>query len=448
MWPAQHCAAAAPTYPPADFCYYSEITVENNTGSALTNKLVALDVNPSAMISNYYMGANGWDVVLMDSLGNETEVFTQSLSATSTRWWVNVDSLALSSTKMYTMYFGSPDVKRNNGMLFNGNAATNITSTHQSAFNVTDNLRLTVFAETNLTNATTTWLASHHDGTNGYRLGVASSGTAYSVTAQVNNQSLTVPWSGTLVSMAMEFQNPTLTLKFNDVSQGSLNTGLGSIGTNTSTLISGASYSGIIRGVEIDSTINTSPTLILRWGFHALEVAEGAATSSPFTGTIEDESTNGYDGTYTITTDQTNIDTSAGLIRNNFTDPAFALKFPTNNILGPGPGNGILTPGNPGGLPVSGFLSGIADDIGIPVEALWMLMFMLPLCLFVMTMTGLITKSGVFASVSALPIVVIFGVLGRDDTTGAAGQISLWFGFIYGIAILCLWGVFRRYRSG
>ena len=429
----QSCASAATPRPLSDFCYAMHVTITNNTGSALTNQVIAFTINANTMEAQGFMGDKAWDIRATDEALAAVGLMTQDITSTSARWWLRAPSIASGATEVYHLYTGSAAAQRDNPFVLNGNALTRIVAAHQAAFNVTDNLRVNVIAETDAAHASAVWLLSHFNtSTNqGYRLGVIDVAGQRKIRAQVDAQTLDVDWTGALTEIGMTFQNPTLTIYFDEVSQGSSNTGLGSIGTNTEQLILGASFNGMLYVGEVINNIAVTPTRVVRYGLHGPEVTQTGAVNPTYTGTVQDETANNYDGTYTITSSQTNIEVTVSNVFYNFEDASGNItgRF-FSNVLGDSVGSGALNPAGTGtGFPGGGVINTFADDYGMSRQTMWVLTATI-ISIFAMYMIAGITMSAGLGM--AAPSVIFLFV-------GFVGPISMWVTILYSFAAVGLY---------
>ena len=450
--------ASAANPPVTDFCYTTTIYVTNNTGGTLTNYLVMVRVPASNLRSNGYMNPFAEDIYPVTSTVTEIQAMTQDVTSNPANWWFYVPSLPTGITN-YTMYSGGYQIHRNNGMGFNGDAGTYVTAAHQAAFNITDNLNLTVFAETNTTHATAAWLASHWSASTGYRLGTyTSSGTTY-LRGQVDAQTCDLAWTGDLAQVLMNFANPTLTITATDAVTGTVtsnacNTGLASISTVTEPFQSGISassvggYTGVVRDIYLDS--NTTP--VLRWTFDAASGAAAAPTaymtetqaatsanSWTAAGTVKDSSGNGYDGTYGIVSSQTNISVSVSNTGSATGGGSSTANHPLNPNVLPTPfgASFAVTPAATAGdsLPL-GIGTGIntaATNVGGSRQAVW---YMMGALVAIVGMVGIARLLPSAALVLAFPV---FTFLGFAFLPGS--PVSPMVAFIVGLFAFGAWGI-------
>ncbi len=443
-FPVRACQIEAATpHALTDFCYSMRVNVKNETGATITDYPVALTVNASLLKTNGNINAHAWDVRAVDGSLGVVHLMTQNLTSNAATWWIQVPSIAAGETQVYTLYLGAANAHRDNAIIYGG--ASDITATHNAAFNVTATLQVNVFAETDATHASAGWLLSHFNtaGSTGYRLGVIDVSGQRKIRAQVDNQTLDVDWDGNLAEITMTFQNPTLEILFDGVSQGTLSTGLGAISTNSDSLIAGSGFTGSIRVAEVIDNIDTTPTRVVRWGAHGEDVSEVTAVDPTWTGTVPDDTGNGHTGTYTITAAQSGtVTVSVGNVFNNFADPLLVLSDRIGaNILGDAfsSATDLITPANTGaGIPGGGWLNSFATDIGVPSGALWYFtVSILAIVAMVFVATVAQTSTGALAVPTA--VFLVFGIV---------GPIALWVPVVLGLATVGVYGLGQIGKAG
>ena len=449
MWPLLPACKVYAQQPTGDFCYSLQVGVTNSTGSTLTDAAVSFTVNAAEFDTSNYMKPAGNDVMALDSAGSDVPLFTQDLTSTTARWWLQVDSLASGATETFTIFMGAQQAWRNNGIFLNG--ASGIRREHHTDFNITDNLRIDLIVETATTHGSVGWLLSHWRPSRGYRVGTIDiSGTKY-IRAQVDNETLDVAWNGTLETVRVEYQDPTLTIDFYDDAteafeqQGTLTTSSGAIGTHNEALEvgydsnTGGYYTGVIRLVDLIDSINTTPSLILRWGMHGPDVTESTAVDPTYMGTIQDDGANNYDGTYTIMASQTNITANHGSVVNNFTDAALTVQTRLfADIMGTVADVDLTTAsGASTSIPLVGRVQAFATDFGIGNEVIWMLTFT------IISIMGAVTMLTILQSTPAA-----LAVPGFLLTIGSVlGMLSPWVPMVYGLVAVGCYGFVRIGRS-
>ena len=96
--------------------YYKEITVNENSGSALTDYQVLVQLSSSNFPTNAL--SDGADIRFTDSNGNELSYWIESwdYSGNNGRLWVKVPSLSAGTIATINMYYGNPSAsKSSNG---------------------------------------------------------------------------------------------------------------------------------------------------------------------------------------------------------------------------------------------------------------------------------------------------------------------------------------------
>lgn len=386
----------------SDFCYRVTVTIENQTGGPITNRPVAFEADPASLIGGAFMNRYVWDLRPTTGALVNTDVEAQDTGSGTARWWIFVPSLADGATGTFYLYFGSAVAKRDQGIMFSG--ADEVLRAHHASFNVTDNLRITAEAETTLAN-TGGWILQHFDSgaSDGYRLGIIDVAGVRKVRAQVDASTLDVPWSGALTDIRMDFIAPNLTLYFDGVSVGTLNTGLGGISTNTEDLKVGTDLSATVRDVVLLDNIDTTPAPLLHWGFNPVDMAETGAADPTYTGTVADESGNGFTGTYTFTRDQSDITPTTGDVTFLVANPSQSVTIPAQSILGGAVSGAFTTSNTISHIPFFSMLEDLRLAWEIPAPAWWF---------FWLTAIGLLVGVGVFLLFMRNAVGIGLGTLG------------------------------------
>ena len=448
MWPPlRGCVVYAASQPTKDFCYSMQVMVTNK-GVAVTDHVVFFTVDAAEFDNSNYIKPSGLDMRVIDRAGNDASMFAQDLTSNTSRWWLLVDSLAARTSETFTVFMGGEIAWRNNGLPFNG--ASEITKSHEPAFNITDNLRIEVIAEAEASHSSAGVLVNHWTANTGYRLGTIDiSGSKY-VRAQVDNETLDVAWDGAIETIRMEYQDPTLEILFYDdsteafVSQGTLTTSSGAIGTNSEALDVGHDssalyFTGTIRAVDVQNSIDTTPVRVLRWGLHALQAAETSDADPTYIGTVQDDTANNYDGTYTISSSGTFVKALAGVVANNFSDAALTVQSRLfADILGDFTDTDLTAPGGASAsIPYVTRIQTFATEFGQGNEAIWMIVFTIASIIGAVTMLTLIQSTPL-----ALAVPGFLLTLG-----GVMGMLSPWVPIVYGLVAVGSYGLIRIGRT-
>jgi len=436
--PGQACQVHALALPdPAAFCYGMPITIANTSGGLFTNKVVIMTLDASFLESQGYLQRHGWDFIINDSNSVDADTYAEDVTSTTALWPFVVHTLPDTESINYTMFLGSDTARRNNGLLMNLSANTKVEHVHDALFDVTDAFRLTVRPETTSsigTYASPVWLASHGDGTDGYRIGVIDVGGVRKIRANVKTQNLDVTWDGTLKTISMTFQNPTLTVFYDGVSQGTLNTGLASVTTLSTAFTGGASFEGALRYTELDDGLGSGENVIMRWVMDAEHATEVSFINPTLTATIADAGGNGLDGTYTLDSDQTGVTITIGPVFNQFSDAGLKLSSKLGtNVIGNGSSASVLAPSGGAKVPGNGVISGLALSLNFDPQVMWLILI-IPFCIIAMPLTGMVSSSAWFGM--AIPSPILFGA-------ALMGVISFSPGLAYTLVMVGVYGLIR-----
>jgi hypothetical protein len=329
-------AAASYGASPSEWCYEVSITITNTGTTTLTNYAARFPVNAASLIGSGQMDSRVWSAYpYIGSFSNESDLLAQDTSSSTAGWWTQIASLAPGNTQITTLLFGLAEVVADRGVLFTGNDVVSVP--HVAAFNITDNLDLTVEVEmlgvSGAAVAQTSTLAAHLTGNQGYGLYLRVVGGNLTIRGQIDNQTCDVTWNAawtdTNRNVQMTFANPTLRILVDGVVQNTCATGLPSITATSTALTWGNSMqSGIIRDVRL-----AGASLVGHWGMDPSTLAE-TSSSNPYTGTVADESGAGNTGTYTFNRSQAMLTVTVGAVTLVSAAPLPALPTPLPSLLG------------------------------------------------------------------------------------------------------------------
>lgn len=103
--------------------YEIPITVNNTSGSTLTDYQVLITVNTQSLISGGYMKTDGGDIRFASDCGNTViDYYLQGyINTDSTKIWIKIASLAPNSSTIRYMFMGNPSATSNSTLsIFNG----------------------------------------------------------------------------------------------------------------------------------------------------------------------------------------------------------------------------------------------------------------------------------------------------------------------------------------
>lgn len=291
------CKAQASSTIPSDYCYKVTVTITNATATTYTYLPVRFTMPASDLISNRQLDQRAWQMFGSGSTASQNVGITaQTLTSTQAGWWVEFVSIASGASPVNNVYFGNDDQQRDQGILFAG--ADTVTTAHHADFDVSNNLDLRVEFELFDTSIATATLASHWTANTGYKLEYGAS----NLRATVGSNTLSVPWDSSwtdeTIDIQMTFVSPNIAILVDEIPQGTLSTGLGSIPSASATFDIGTSLNkAYIRDVRL---YGGSPyTVRAIWGFDADSMSEFTSVS-PYTGVIQDYAAGSHDLSYSF----------------------------------------------------------------------------------------------------------------------------------------------------
>lgn len=434
--------ASAAELAPATYCYKITITAVNVSSTTFTDIPVRFTWDAAAVIANGQLDPGAWEVLVTGSTASQpVGALAQTLTSSTSGWWAEFALLASGATRVNNLYFGELNQQRDQGILFAG--TDTVTTPHHADFDVTNSLSLEVELELLDTTIATSTLASHWDANAGYKLEYG----ANALKATIASQTLSVPWDAAwtdeAIDIAVQFTSPNLSITVDDLPQGTLNTGLGTIPAVTTAFNVGTSLNhAYIRDVRVYGGSPYQPIAV--YGFDASSMAELTSTN-PFTGVIQDYDSSDHDLTYSFNRPWMLPASSGGAFTAAVSrvlpgHAAAPVVLPTSN---PGQGapfapRNLFTPAATATDPLSGLLSPITT--GNPVASsdfLWALMLgSLSLIIMAIAYALLPAPSGggfnvVLAAVPGM-LPVIWGM--------ATNHLVWWWGLIWiaGLLILAL----------
>ena len=420
-----------------NYCYKIQITITSATDRQYTP--VAVVMQAGDMVGQGVMSYWGWDVLPKSASLADLEATLQDLSSNTSRWWVLVPSLSAGAPYNTYIYLGNRKAKRDQAVFFSGQ--DKVERATDTGLDLTNNFRLEVVATTDQPHPAPGWLVAKYDESSGtgYRLGVVDVGGQRKVRGQVNGAVLDVAWDGSEKQIRMEFRAPTLEILYDGVSQGTLNTGLSSAGTNAQPLQVGVGLKGVVREVGLVRDLTTTPAWVMRWSFNPRDMTETSASPPVYTGTVADTSGNGRTGTYTWNRDQTGLTVTVGNIVPTFADPALTVQWRPQSLLGPGAATDLFgtDPSRARHLPLFGVFDAARQAVGLTDTTFWLLLA---------TFVGAIVGGLVYILLGALP--ASLGAIGVVLVVGnVAGLIPPWVTIFFGLASVGVFGLWRLGRE-
>ncbi len=358
---------------PSDYCNQMDITITYTGASTLTHQAVRVPLSALGLIANNQMDTRAWDIrPIQGSLSNEVDVLAQEISSSSAPFWIHVPELVQDQTKTVRLYLGSPEQKRNQGILFTG--SDSLAAVDDVVMDISDNLTLDVELELLDDTPVDATLASHFNasGIDGYRFRLIDVAGTLRIEAQADAVFCLLNWDSSWTNV-----NQLFTMRFaadpgtdlfidrNGVNEAACDTDLAAITApaGSPSFIAGNTLAaGIIRDIRL---LNGS-TVVADWGFDPLSIVEDTASDPTYTGTIQDYGPNDLDFTYTFTRSQTGLSHVVGAVQLASGAQEISLSTDTVNIIGSGFGGDIATPiaENTTGIGFEFFAGPIADVVG------------------------------------------------------------------------------------
>lgn len=428
---------------PVDFCYRIQLTIANASGAALTNYGIRFPINASQLVSSQFLEDYAIDLRPVTDGLLPREVVVQDIDASPSNWWVFVPSIPNNQSVSISLYMGNTGAFRNQGFFFTGTDTATVADT--ADLRITDALELVVTASSP-TPDIQSWFVEKLNGAEdtGYALGTSTTGSG-SIIGQIDDQTLEVTWDGTEQVIRMAFDNPTLEIFFLNAdgvtwdSQGTSNTGLGSVGTSTDALIMGDSF----VGTNLETYILDGTTKVAQWGFHAKEgastnvITETSAANPTYQGTILDDIAS-HDATYSLTRDQTGVTTTVSAVLATFVDPAITVSETFAEWFGDPTDSDLFEKQTASqAIPFLGILGTIQAATGMTADAFWFVIF-----------GGLGVLTGIPAFILTKKYEVTATIIGFMFILGnIVGLIDPWVTVIYIMVSVVFWMVARFGRS-
>lgn len=326
---------------PSDYCYQTDVVISYTGVPTLTNYAFRVPVAAASMISASQMDARAWDMLpIQGSLSNEIDVLAQDLGSTAAGWWIHLPTIEQNQSKTARIYTGSPEQKRNQGILFTGSDA--LAATDNVAMDIADDLDLRVEIEVLDATAIDATLATHYNtgGGDGYRMLLVDDLGTLKVRAQADVHTCDITWNSGWTNSNQEFTMRFLAAAGNDlfldrngVNEAACDTDLASI-TAPGGSPDFESGDGLENVIIRDIRLVDSGVVAGHWGFHPRYMAESSWVDPTATGTVDDQGPNNLDITYTFTRSQTGITVLAGSVQLQGSSPAVTLSSTQTEILG------------------------------------------------------------------------------------------------------------------
>jgi len=428
-----------------DYCYQSDIVISYTGVPTLTNYAFRATLPASGMITLGQMDARAWDIkAIQGSLSNEIDVLAQDLGESSAPFWIHLPTIEQNQSKTARLYTGSPEQKRNQGILFTGSDA--LAATDSAVMDISDDLDLRVELEILDDSPIDATLAAHYNtgGGDGYRMMLVDDLGVLKVRAQADTHTCDITWDSSWTNTNQEFTMRFLAaagydlfLDRNGVNEVACDTDLASI-TPPASSPDFESGDGLSNVIIREIRLVDAGTIAAHWGFHPSEMAETTWSDPTATGTVDDQGPNNLDITYTFTRSQTGVTVLAGSVQLQGSTPAVTLSSTQTEILGDAFGTDITArPSEVNtGILYTLFVNPLADgsDAGIPRDMA-----------YAIAMAGLGMFLGVFVYMKTRFTPVALGVAGVPPAIGMInGWIPTWWMLLWVILIVSSWFSIRH----
>lgn len=308
---------------PNNFCFQSQITITNNTASALVNKPVRVEIDTLDLIAAGQLNNQGWDFKpILGSISNSPNFMGQDINDSASGYWFLVDNLAAGESLTYSVLHGNTYQKFDNGFISN---------TYVNPLNVPHSSSIDLSGETSAEfdviidildiTARDNGIVDKLDGTSGYEIVLADVASVLNIRFTINDVNCDVAiantgrqhWRWEYVAAAGVDVNV-----FRDgVNVGTCDTDETSIFGNS---VDFNMANGLTDAVLNRVIISENVGIVGSYSFDVNDITETDDTSPTFAGTFLDATANNNDGTYSFSEDQTNI--------------SFAVNPPVINHLG------------------------------------------------------------------------------------------------------------------
>lgn len=434
------CDVRAAVNVPTDFCYRATVAVSNTTGSTITNKPVRLIFDAAAAVANGWMNSEGWDIVPSTTGNVEVEVMTQDLASATSAWWLVVPSLATGSTQNFIIYLGNDEQRRDNGVYFDSGDV--MTAVDAAAFDITDNLTLTVELDVLDITGQDSVIAGHWDSSEGYRMRFVNSGGSLVVQAQIDGTVLNAAWPGVAggqETVRMRFASDPGNDLFIEHFTGGAWVPIASADTDLPSITAPTGGPTFTWGTSLaDTTIRNTlledvSAIVAHWLFDGVAGTETSAVAPNYTGTFDDVSGNGHTATYAFVRVVAQTPAVTGPVELNSAPQIVTITKTGATLLGDALGGyDLATQGSVNtNIPFFNIINTAAIDSGLPVETMWSMLFIFAAVGLLVIGTAATKQFWVGATLASLP--VFYGTI--------ANVIDPWFIVVWVASIVLIFGV-------
>lgn len=434
------CGVRAAVNVPTDFCYRATIAVTNTTGGTITNKPVRFLFDSSAAIANGWMNSEAWDIVPSTTGNVEVEVMTQDVDSAISAWWLVVPSLANNTTQNFIIYLGNDEQRRDNGVYFD--SADEMTAVDDPAFDISNNLTLTIELDVLDVSGQTSELAGHWDSNEGYRIRFINNGGTLEIQAQVDAFTINATWPGAVgdqETVRMRFVAAAGTDLFLEHFTAGAWAVIASSDTDLAAITPPTAGPAFTWGTSLSDTVVRNTLLedgsgiVARWLFDGVSGTETSAVTPNYAGTFLDVSSNTHTATYAFTRSIALTPAITGPVILNSAPQVVTITKTGASLLGDAFGGydlGASVTANTN-IPFYNIINTAAEDSGLPIKTMWSMLFIFIAVGLLIIGTAATKQFWVGALLASLP--VFYGTI--------AQVIDPWFIVIWIASIVLIFGV-------
>ncbi len=160
--------------PLSDYGYAMSVGVSNETGSALADTPIAVQMQPLNLVNNGFLQADAEDWLPATAAGTTLQGVAQGMSSNNVTWWVEIPTQGDGATDVYDFHMGDSTATRDQRFRVSG--GDDITATDHPDLDASNNLSVSVEAELRTIPAGETMLAQK---SGSYELGVRNSNEVF-----------------------------------------------------------------------------------------------------------------------------------------------------------------------------------------------------------------------------------------------------------------------------
>jgi hypothetical protein len=301
---------------PSDFCLVTDAELTYSGGGTVTNVPVRFTWNTQSLVLQEGISNETWDLrSVIGSFSNEIFINLYDPNSLNTVVWATLESISSGQTQTVSMYSGTNDLYRDQGVLFTGGEKIVANDHNILDTTGTGNLQIDLWMDINDDSVRDQVILDKKDASNGYEIRFADVASVLNLQFLINTSSCGVVWNSGWLNEHNKFTfvyaNSTAAtdafIYVNDVLVSSCDLDAGTVGVTTYDLVIGEdSFSGAdsLSGLAIKTvTVFDNGTRILKYTFDAIDMTETVAVN-PFQGVIADHSGNGFNASYEYDRDQ------------------------------------------------------------------------------------------------------------------------------------------------